>query len=49
MDNSAKKENYRRETEMIQPGEVISYLEMCHEEGVNLQRLMELMGTGVNF
>ena len=27
---------------MIKPGDVISYLEMCHEEGVNLQR-------GINF
>jgi hypothetical protein len=25
---------------MINPGEVISYMEMCHEEGVNLQRGM---------
>ena len=25
---------------MIKPGDVISYLEMCHEEGVNLQRGM---------
>ena len=25
---------------MIEPGDVISYLEMCHEEGVNLQRGM---------
>jgi hypothetical protein len=25
---------------MIQPGDVVSYLEMCGEEGVNLQRGM---------
>lgn len=25
---------------MIQPGDVISYLDMCQEEGVNLQRGM---------
>ena len=30
---------------MLVPGEVISYLEMCREEGVNLQRGMNF-GSG---
>jgi hypothetical protein len=30
----------RRSEEMIVPGEVVSYLDMCREEGVNLQRGM---------
>ena len=31
---------------MIKPGDVISYLEMCQEEGVNLQRGMNFQLHG---
>lgn len=31
---------FRKNLQMIKPGDVISYLEMCREEGVNLQRGM---------
>ena len=31
---------------MLVPGEVVSYLEMCREEGINLQRGMNFGSSG---